>query len=752
MKKIFRRGLSFLLAAILLLGLGAECFAEGTLSEFTDLSFTLPGDPGTARLAPQNTSAGETLFLPSQTACKALTVHFTPNNTAAEFTAVGALGTAELSDGASLDLPALCGAGDRFELTLRAAVNELACERRLTVICTDGIASMYLKSDDPVGHGREWVESKKSNKATGTMLMLDAAGEAVYDGKLTQIKGRGNSTWLQAKKPYQIKLKEKTDLLQSGEKANANKTWILLANAVDASLLRNQIVYTMAEQSGLACAVQCRPVNLYYDGEYRGAYLLSEKVEINKGRVNIHKLEDDFETANPDVTDFDALSVATDVTANGATYVYCEGLNTPADYSGGYLLEMDTKPRAEAEKCYFRTKHNQYVVVKSPEFCSKDAMAYIAGYYQEYEDAIYGHGTNPETGKPLSDYVDLESVAQCYLVNEVTKNLDTFRSSAYLYKDTGESVMKMGPIWDYDLCLGTGGEYPTGFYSLLHPLVLQLYQYGDFRVTVREVYENRMHPIIGQLLSEKGTALASIAELRDTLAPSAAANAVLWGGTASLWNERVDDVAVYLRERDAFLTEAYSSWNGETADPIAAKEYSDVRPDDWYFDNIMLATNAKLFGGMPDGSFHPNDNATRAEATKVLYSISGETVSGEGYGFNDTAADAWYMPAILWAKQSGVVNGYEDGSFRPENPITREEFAVLLYRMSGSPAVEAGDAVKACKDFDQVSLFARDAMTWAVENQIIRGYLDSTVQPLNSITRAELATMILRYYRQFVEQ
>ena len=74
MKKIFRRGLSFLLAAILLLGLGAECFAEGTLSEFTDLSFTLPGDPGTARLAPQNTSAGETLFLPSQAACKALTV------------------------------------------------------------------------------------------------------------------------------------------------------------------------------------------------------------------------------------------------------------------------------------------------------------------------------------------------------------------------------------------------------------------------------------------------------------------------------------------------------------------------------------------------------------------------------------------------------------------------------------------------------------------------------------------------------
>ena len=751
MKKTIQRGLALLLAALLLTA-GAECFAVGEPAEFSDLSFALSAETDSTRLSPQTTSEGETLVLPSQAACKALTVHFTPGNASAAFTVSGALATAELTDGCTLDLPALCGEGASYALTFRAAADGYAHERRVTVLCADGIASMYLKSDDPVNHGRQWVESSptKANKATGTMLMLDASGETVYDGVLTQIKGRGNSTWQQDKKPYQIKLKKKADLLQTGQADNVNKTWVLLANAADASLLRNQIVYTMAGQSGLACAVQCRPVNLYYDGEYRGAYLLSEKVEINKGRVDIHKLEDDFETANPDVTDFDALSVASGVTANGATYVYCQGLNTPEDYSGGYLLEMDTMARAQAEKCYFRTTHNQYVVVKSPEYCSAAAMEYIATYYQEYEDAIYGKGTNPVTGKTLEQYVDLESVAQCYLVNEVTKNLDTFRSSAFLYKDAGSGVMKMGPIWDYDLCLGTGGETPTGFYSLLHPLVLQLYQYGDFRVAVREVYENRMHPIIGQLLSEKGTALASVAELRAELAPAAAANALVWGSTAGYWSDRVDDVVAFLRQRDAFLSEAFAAWNGETFEPIAAKEYSDVRPDDWYFDNIMQATNERLFDGMPDGSFHPDDSATRAESTKVLFSLSGDSAPAEGDGFTDTEADAWYMPAVRWAKQSDVVRGYEDGSFRPENPITREDFATLLYRMSGSPATAPGEAVKACKDFDQVSLYARDAMVWAVETQIVRGYTDGTARPGSLITRAELATMILRYYNQFI--
>ena len=178
--------------------------------------------------------------------------------------------------------------------------------------------------------------------------------------------------------------------------------------------------------------------------------------------------------------------------------------------------------------------------------------------------------------------------------------------------------------------------------------------------------------------------------------------------------------------------------------------YSDVKTGDWFNNAVSTLSNAGIIAGYEDGSFRPNGYITRAEFATIAARFFDVTYSGKDL-FPDISGH-WAKDYINQAANKGFVNGYEDGSFRPENPITREEFAVLLYRMSGSPAVEAGDAVKACKDFDQVSLFARDAMTWAVENQIIRGYLDSTVQPLNSITRAELATMILRYYRQFVEQ
>ena len=129
-------------------------------------------------------------------------------------------------------------------------------------------------------------------------------------------------------------------------------------------------------------------------------------------------------------------------------------MNDPADITGGYLLEMDFADRAMEEKCYFITTRGFYVVVKSPEACSKAEMDYIASWYQDYEDAVFEGGTSSKTGKPFTDYVTVESMVQCYLVNELSKNGDGFNTSAYLYKETGSEPMKMGPLWDYDLSFG----------------------------------------------------------------------------------------------------------------------------------------------------------------------------------------------------------------------------------------------------------------------------------------------------------
>lgn len=105
---------------------------------------------------------------------------------------------------------------------------------------SENVGSIYLTSADPE-RGRTWVELDKSNKAKGEMVMLRADGGILYDNWLKQIKGRGNSTWLYPKQPYQIKLNKATDLLETVDPAEKEKTWLLLANALDNSLIRNEI-------------------------------------------------------------------------------------------------------------------------------------------------------------------------------------------------------------------------------------------------------------------------------------------------------------------------------------------------------------------------------------------------------------------------------------------------------------------------------------------------------------------------------
>ena len=110
------------------------------------------------------------------------------------------------------------------------------------------------------------------------------------------------------------------------------------------------------------------------------------------------------------------------------------------------------------EKLYPQLTRGQNVVVKSPEYASREEMDYIASLYQEWEDAIYNGGVNPVTGKKYTEYVDLRSAAVCYLANEISKNQDGFRTSSFFYKDNDDDMMYMGPLWDYDITLNFNGK------------------------------------------------------------------------------------------------------------------------------------------------------------------------------------------------------------------------------------------------------------------------------------------------------
>ncbi|NLE20718.1 MAG: hypothetical protein GX623_07890, partial [Clostridiales bacterium] len=294
------------------------------------------------------------------------------------------------------------------------------------------------------------IHHNKDREEPGHLLILEAEGGVPYDGGLSQVKGRGNWTFSLAKKPYQFKLEEARDLFGLGR----SKTWILLANHYDNSLLRNRVVLDLAGAAGLPYSSKSRAVDLYVNQEYRGAYLLCEKVEIGDSRVDIRDLEKATEKANqlplseypPFNSEFGKGSV------KGRRIP-----GAPGDISGGYLLELEYYDRYLLEPSGFVTSRGQPVLIKEPRYASRGQVEYIYTFMQGFENAVFAEdGIDPLSRKHYSEFVDLESLAKKYLIEEISKNYDGNRSSLFFYKPAdGQSALAYcGPAWDYDIALG----------------------------------------------------------------------------------------------------------------------------------------------------------------------------------------------------------------------------------------------------------------------------------------------------------
>lgn len=751
MKKI----LGIILAAVLILGLMLPVSAAQI--QFVNVYTQVNPESADSRADMKNFGGVNYLFLPAATDPTALALYFELND-AAQITLQGDLSSAVVKSGESFDLWSLCTETERPVLSILAQSGSDTAEMNLTLVFTEGMGSMFLVSEDPINKGRTWVEASpdKSNKAKGSMYYCTPEGEVVYAGALTQIKGRGNSTWLAEKKPYQIKLEDKTDLLQTGDDSNKSKTWVLLTNASDPTGLRNNIVYDLSVAMEMDPGIQCEPINLYYDGEYRGTYLLCEKVEIGSGRVDIEDLEGTNEDVNPDV-DLEDLEVKTGITEAGTKYTYCDGMTNPDNITGGYLLEMDTAVRAEAEVCYITTTRQHFIVVKSPEFCSKEEMEYIAQYYQNFEDIVYNGGVHPITGQTLEETVDIESLAECYIINELTKNPDGYRTSTYFYKDVDSDILTVGPIWDYDLSFGRSwGEFvapcskPEGLFTIHSRFAKALYQIGDFRQAVHDSYIGKVFPLVqDSLLAEEGTSeiLMTMDEYETQMRPSALANGLIWDISAAYFTSQMTTLEDYITIRNTWLTEQFATWNAESIVPL--NNYIDVEAGEWYYDAIMKATDYGILNGMNHGIFAPNGQTTRAMAAKVLFEISGAEEVPFTQRFSDVFRHDWFAPAVIWAAENGVVKGHDDGKFLPDEAITRQDMVVLMYRYLGSPEVTSAP-LENFEDGATVLPYATDAMNWAIEVGLVEGYEDNTVRPFNQITRAEMATLVVRYYENFV--
>lgn len=464
------------------------------------------------------------LFLPASADLTKLSLTVTTTPESDKVLLTGDKGTAYLQG--TVDLTAVAAANADGYREITASVGKGADTLTFRVMQASGLPTLYLTSADSANRGLAYVDGSKNNVVTDAAMALIAADRStIYDGGLKQIKARGNSTFTYAeKKSYQIKLAEAGDLLGTGEQV---KTWVLLASYFDATQMHDKMVKDLAAKLGLPYTASCDWVNLYYDGVYRGVYLLSEKNSVGETSVAITDMEQAYERLNTGYgTD---MTTALAENSYGQQYQYTKDLTEPENITGGYLIELNHNMWDEASG--FKTRQGVAFNVKSPEWCGNAAMKYISEYYQAFEDAVYATddtgaytGYNASTGKYFYDYVDMDSLVKVFLLQELSLNCDGFISSVYFYKDA-DGKMFAGPIWDQDMTFGTGWTKTNAAdIEDYHYLAKALIQIPAFKTAVVEYYSSTFAPAVREWLGNNGT----IAHQYSLLKNSAAMNYTLW--------------------------------------------------------------------------------------------------------------------------------------------------------------------------------------------------------------------------------
>lgn len=360
---------------------------------------------------------------------------------------------------------------------------------------------------DTASGSMDYIHESKKNKESGTMRLYSADGSLRCRGTLKTISGRGNSTFLEEKKPYSLKLSAPADLLGMGE---AEK-WILLANYYDTSNLKNKLVLDYAARVGLAYTPESRWVDLWLNGEYAGLYLLCERNEVHPQRVALAENQ-------------------------------------------GFLISKDNRQRMDDQSIpYFPTEKGVPLRI---HYCSipNERMMTLC---QSAENAILAaDGIDPQSGKHWEELIDLDSWARKYLVEEIFGGGDAGLYSQFFYYEGDGSQGKIyaGPVWDYDITMGTGGvemTVPNVFFAhreYISPWFRALYDSGLFYSKITELFRREFYPQLVDLVEEE------IPRYQALIEAAAGMNQIRWGGDTALQTERVQN---YMRSRTEFLKKVW---------------------------------------------------------------------------------------------------------------------------------------------------------------------------------------------------
>ena len=177
-----------------------------------------------------------------------------------------------------------------------------------------------------------------------------------------------------------------------------------------------------------------------------------------------------------------------------------------------------------------------------------------------------------------------------------------------------------------------------------------------------------------------------------------------------------------------------------------ALPFTDVSESEWYYEAVRYVWSHGLMDGVGEGVFAPEADTSRAMVVTVLWRLEGQPESAYEMGYTDVEGGTWYTEAVRWATEQGIVDGYENGAFRPDGAMTREEVAAVLYRYAAYKRYSTSDQgdMGQFDDQEDISAWARDYMVWAVGSGLMEGS-GTRIDPQDSAIRAQTAAVLMRF-------
>lgn len=378
----------------------------------------------------------------------------------------------------------------------------------------DGLLYIYDSGETPSlfvsceTAGPEYLERSKERSIHVSYALYQGDGESDASGS-SRMKGHGNTSWVDhPKKSWDLKLNEPESLL--GMKAQ--EKWLLIASYDDMTMLRNMTAYQTARMLGCPFSADCAFVNFYFNGDYRGLYLLCHKVDVTGGTVDIHDLETDNDHLNRPHENNHLPVFRKEV--NGLKQKGFHLTENPSDITGGYLMEFTGEyPYNEVSTAF--TTDRCWVIVKSPNNLSYEESEFIADYVLRAERYLYSD--EADYTALSTQYLNIPSWIGYFWLQEFYLNWDASITSTFFYKEQKDPLLYAGPVWDMDKTMDSfyavglpaytecrallteGAKNDNGNWGEM-PWMKRLIQMPEFRAEAYEFYQMQFRPVLEEVL------------------------------------------------------------------------------------------------------------------------------------------------------------------------------------------------------------------------------------------------------------